>query len=141
MSLNQHQRMVQRRLQKARGVDEGIRRIHQRIEELRSLAASMGVKISDMPGNPNRNLHGMEDTVVRFCDMEKGLREELDSLMAIRAETLSYIRQVPDSFGRMVLERRYLDYDTWESISASMGRSVRTIQRIHDRSLEDIRIG
>ena len=140
MSLNQHQRMVQRKLQAGQRVNGRIRKILADISELENMAISSNSNISDMPANPNRNIHRMEDMVVQICDMKMSAEKELKRLLNIKAELQSYIYQVPDPTGQTILERRYFDGQTWTDIAHETGYSVRSVQRLHDRSIDQIRI-
>ena len=140
MSLNQHQRAVQRRLQAARNVDQKIIAMGERIAKLRSQATAMNVNFSDMPGSPNRNLHKMEDSVIEICDMETAAEIELKHLVALKREAYSYIYQVQDYEGQIILERRYIDAQSWETISQTAGYSTRSVRRIHDKALDEINL-
>ena len=140
MSLNQHQKMVQRKLQVGQRVNGRIRKILADIHELENMAVSTNPNISDMPANPNRNIHRMEDMVVQICDMKMSAEKELKRLLNIKAEVQSYIYQVPDPTAQTILERRYFDGQTWADIAHETGYSVRSVQRLHDRSIDQIRI-
>lgn len=138
--MNRHQRMVQRKLQSGRLIDRKILEISERIASLISQATAMNVNLSDMPGNPNRNIHKMEDVVVHICDMKADAEHELNRLLSVQKELYSYIDQVSDHYGRIVLERRYIRAESWEAIAKEIGYSIRSAQRIHDKALDEIQI-
>ena len=138
MSLNQHQIAVQRKLQAACRVDEKIRRMIDRIAVIRNQSLAMKANISDMPGSPNRNIHMMEDSVIQAYEMEAVAEKELKHLFSIKAEVQSYIYQVEDLRGQIILEHRYLLDETWETIAEETGCSIRTVRRIHDIAIDQI---
>ena len=140
MSLNQHQREVQRRLQAARNVDQSINLMNERIARLKTQAISMNMNLSDMPSSPNRNLHKLEDLVVDICDMEVAAENELKRLVSLKKEAYSYIYQVQDHIGQILLERRYINDESCETISKEVGYSIRNVRRTHDRAIDKIKI-
>ena len=140
MGLNQHQREVQRKLQSACQIDKKIERVLDQLTIIRNQGTAMNVRISDMPGNPNRNIHMMEDSVIQAYEMEEAAARELKRLFTVKAEVQSYIYQVEDIRGQIILERRYLMDEKWENIAESVGCSIRNTQRVHDMALNQIQI-
>lgn len=140
MGLNQHQEMVRQKLESVHRLDRKVKAKMQQIEELRNLAVSINVNLSDMPGSPNRNVHKMEDTVVKICDIQEEAAEDVGKFLDAWREVKTYIEQVPDTNAQYILECRYLSFDSWEEIANELGYSVRNVQRIVHDAIDQIRI-
>ena len=78
--MNQHQTLVKNELMKAFRIEQDINNKMEQIVSLRELATKASNVLSDMPGNPNRNIHKTEDIIVKFIGMEEELKKEITSL-------------------------------------------------------------
>ncbi len=138
--MNQKQLAVKRNLMRAYRIDQHISSKLDQIASLHDLATRAGNNISDMPKSPNKNIHRLEDIIVKILDLETELNAEVDQLLDVKKEIMGYISQVKGREGQIVLERRYLCFDRWEDIAGEFGYSVRHIYRIHDEAIKNIRI-
>lgn len=136
--MNQHQMKVKEYLMRAFQVDHRIHDQMEQIAALRELTVKANYTISDMPGNSTKNVHKNEDIIAEIMDMEQDLKKEIHELLTVKREIKELIRQVPDPEGKIVLEERYLQYQKWEMIAASLGYTSRQVYRIHDNSLLNI---
>lgn len=125
-------------LSQAYKIDDDINSKLEQIASLRELATKATTVISDMPGSPNRNLHKMEDAIVKLTDLEAELNEDINRLATMKVDITRMIKRVPNRQERNVLEKRYLCYETWEQISVDMGYSIQHTFRIHDLGLQKI---
>ena len=50
---------------------------------LNDLATQATSNISDMPGSPNRNIHKLEDAIVRIVDLQNEIGSDVNSLLEI----------------------------------------------------------
>ena len=103
-----------------------------------NLATRATSNISDMPGSPNRNIHKLEDAIVRIVDLQNEIGSDVNSLLEIKSQIVESIKQVTDPEGQVVLEERYLCYAKWEDIASELGYTVRQIFRVHDAALKEI---
>ena len=133
-------------MQEMRGFLEQAYRIDQRINckieqvsALRSLASKATSTITDMPGSPNRNIHRMEDIILKIVDLENEINADIDELVDLKAEIMKLIKRVESIDGRLVLEKRYLCFEKWEQIAVEMGFSTRQVYRVHDRAIGEIK--
>lgn len=110
----------------------------QQIAALNDLATRVTSNISDMPGSPNRNIHKLEDAIVRIVDLQNEIGSDVNSLLEIKSQIVESIKQVTDPEGQVVLEERYLCYAKWEDIASELGYTVRQIFRVHDAALKEI---
>ena len=102
--------------------------------------SSKNTNLSDMPGNPNRNIHKMEDTVIKICDIQEEAADYVLQFLDAWKEVRNCIEQVPDSKAQYILECRYLSFEDWEDIAAELGYTVRNVQRIVHEAIDQITI-
>ncbi len=86
----------------------------------------------------NKNVHSMEDIIVKMFDLENEINNDIDTLVDLKAAIISKIKQVEDPEYRMLLELRYLCFKKWEQIAVEMGYDLRWIHRLHNKALEKI---
>lgn len=94
--------------------------------------------MSDMPGSPNRNIHKMEDAIVKIIALEDEINSDIHELISLKADITHMIKRVSNRAERTILEKRYLCFDTWEQISVDMGYSIQHTFRLHDKALKEI---
>lgn len=119
-------------------IDNRINSKLDQIAALNDLATRATSNISDMPGSPNRNIHKLEDAIVRIVDLQNEIGSDVNSLLEIKSQIVESIKQVTDPEGQVVLEERYLCYAKWEDIASELGYTVRQIFRVHDAALKEI---
>lgn len=94
--------------------------------------------MSDMPGSPNRNIHKMENAIIKIVDLEDEINSDINELISLKADITHMIKRVTNRQERTILEKRYLCFDTWEQISVDMGYSIQHTFRLHDKALREI---
>jgi hypothetical protein len=125
-------------LSQAYKIDDDINSKLEQVASLRELATKATATISDMPGSPNRNIHKMEDAIVKLTDLESELNADIHALASLKVDITHMIKRVENRQERNVLEKRYLCYETWEQISVDMDYSIQHTFRIHDQGLKEI---
>ena len=110
------------------------------IEKLKALANSTsGFVRPDRPVvKRTRRTDVMEQTVMKIMEAEKELDEEIDTMVDKKLEIGRTISMVQDLAWQLVLEKRYLNFETWEGIAAEMYISSRTVLRMHEKALEAV---
>lgn len=121
-------------------IDKQIKSKMEQLEMLRGLAATTTQPVSDMPGSPNRNTDKMEKVIIKIVDMENKIGEEVERLLALKAELAERIKSVDDIDCKLVLEFRYLCFMSWEEIATEMNCTVRNIHVLHGKALRMIKI-
>ena len=127
-------------LKQARYLDERINMKIEQVASLHSLATKAISTLSDMPGSPTRNTHRMEDIIIKILMLENEINVDIDKLVDLKNEILSVIKGVDDSDSRLILEKRYINLETWEDIAAELNTSTPNIYRLHDKALRKISI-
>lgn len=138
--MNKHQIAVKNYLMGACWIDQSINCKLEQMQSLSDLATRATSTISDMPGSPNRNTSKMEDVIVKMVDLQTEIGSDIDQLIMLKKNIMACIRQVENREGRVVLEARYLRQSKWEDIADDLGCSKRQVFRIHDESLDKIKI-
>ncbi len=116
-------------------------RINSRIEQVASLnelARKATATLSGMPGSPNRGRSAMADAVEKIVDLQEEINAEIDRLVDMKVEITGIIRQVGDRDRQVLLERRYLCFQTWEDIAAELGWGLRWTHVQHGRALAEL---
>lgn len=125
-------------LSQAYKIDNDINSKLEQVASLRDLATKATTTISDMSGSPNRNIHKMEDAIVKSVALEDEINADIHELITLKADITHMIKRVSHRQERTVLEKRYLCFETWEQISVDMGYSIQHTFRLHDSGLQEI---
>lgn len=125
-------------LSKAYRIDQRINSKLEQIKNLRELATKATSTLNTTGASSNKNVHSMEDIIVKMLDLENEINNDIDTLVDLKAEIISKIKQVEDPEFRMLLELRYLCFKKWEQIAVEMGYDLRWIHRLHNKALEKI---
>lgn len=122
-------------LEQAYRIDQRINSKIEQVASLHNLATKANSTLTDMPGSPNRNIHRMEDIIVKIVDLENDINQDIDMLVDLKTEIMQVIKKVDDLELQTLLEQRYLNFRTWEQIAVDMGYNVRHLYRMHDKAL------
>ena len=120
-------------------IDQQINCKLEQLGRLRALATHTTSTFSDMPKSHNNDSR-LEDTVLKIIDMEHSIDEEIDKLVDLKAEVRKQISLLPDARCRLILEERYLNGQTWEGIAADLGYTVRNVQILHGKALQEFQV-
>lgn len=105
------------------------------VDSLNLLAEKVTATITGMPKNPSPSPTPMADTICRIIDLEREITAEIDELIDLKIEVMSVIKRVEDKKYRLILEKRYLCFQTWERIAADMKKDRRWLYRLHGKAL------
>ena len=109
------------------------------IESLHDLSARVSSpSINDMPGSPNRNIHQMENFIVKLMDMRGELSRQAAQLLDLKDEIMNVISQVEKVEHRTLLELRYLCFKSWDEIADDMNYGTRYIHIMHGKALAEV---
>ena len=113
-----------------------IQTMMQQIEKLRALASRVSGGIRKDVVKHDRKTTGMEDTVLKIVEEEEKLTRKIDELVDVKREIREVIDRVEDMTLRMILEKRYLLFQDWETIRIDFGYSCVWAYKWHRRALE-----
>ena len=128
-------------LDQAYRLEQRVRLDKEELEDLRTLAASVGSPGFEEHYNPN---HASEapfvKTLERIWEMEKKVNDELCLLLQLKGEIQSVINQLDNMDERLVLTYKYLKNYTWMRIGDELAADERTIRRWHSRALSHVKV-
>ena len=125
-------------LKQAFYLDKRINSKLEQVESLNALATKATSTLSDMPKSPNRGSSKLEDTIVKIIDLQEEINRDIDKLVDLKAEMVGTIKQIQDKELQVILEKRYLCFETWEKIAVEMNYSIQHIFRLHSKALKNI---
>lgn len=122
-------------LRQAYRFDQRINSKLQQIESLRSLTQRVTVAYGSEVVSHSRNNTALEDAVIRAMEVSDELGREINQLLDMKAEIAGTISQVRNENYRVILERRYLCFESLGQIAAEMKISRRWAIAQHDRAV------
>ena len=125
-------------LSQARRLDQRIGSKLEQMDALRSLAQKVTISLSSDRVSHTRNVSSLEDTILRLMETENELNQSIDALLNLRIEIGKQISTLDDPDCILVLEKRYLCYQSWEKIAADLTCTVRWVHRLHAKALQSM---
>nr|WP_307989848.1 DUF1492 domain-containing protein [uncultured Niameybacter sp.] len=117
-------------------IDQRINSKMEQVASLNALATKATSTLSDMPGNATRNVHRMEDVIIKIIDMQNEINQDIDKLIDLKKEIAQVIHKVENLEYQTLLELRYMCFKTWEQIAVEMRYGIDNIYRMHKKALE-----
>ena len=124
-------------LSQAYRLDQRIDAKIEQVMSLRNLATKATSTLSDAMPSGTRNIHRMEDIIMRIIDLEDEINADIDHLVALKHEIVKVIKAVPNLEYQTLLELRYLCFKSWEQIAVTLGYDLRYTHKLHNRALEE----
>ena len=124
-------------LKQAFYLDKRINSKLEQVESLNALATKATSTLSDMPKSPSRGTSKLEDTIVKIVDLQEEINRDIDKLVDLKAEMVGTIKQIQNKELQVILEKRYLCFETWEKIAVDMNYDIRHIHRLHNLWLKE----
>ena len=116
-------------LSQAYRMNEKIRSMQDQIDSYRELLTSIHVRLGDEPVKHTRNEEIMHDTIMKIVAEEEKLNQQIDALVDKKREIAAVISRVRDDDLRLILEKRYLLFQTHEEIADDMKYAEKSITR------------
>ncbi len=125
-------------LGQARLLDQRIDAKIEQAASLRMLATKATSTLSDVAPSGTRNVHRMEDIIVKIVDLENEINHDIDNLVDLKREIMDAIRSIRDLDYRTVLELRYLCFKPWEQIAVEMECGIDNVYKLHQKALKKL---
>ena len=109
-----------------------------KLQELRNLAQKVTPAYSQSPGGGSGNAQKLENSVAKIIEQEKIIAECCNELCAQLAEIRALVALLPMGPMRLLMQRRYLNYQKWEQIAAELHYSWQNVHRLHSKALDYI---
>ena len=108
-----------------------------KLQELRNLAQKVTPAYSQSPGGSG-NAQKLENSIAKIIEQEKIVAECCNELCAQLAEVRALVALLPMGPMRLVMQRRYLNYQKWERIATELHYSWQNVHRLHSKALDYI---
>jgi DNA-directed RNA polymerase specialized sigma subunit len=109
----------------------------EQLTRLRSLACSVTSSLrEDKVSSVGYNKSALEDSIIKIITAENELNDVIDRLINIKKEISYYIALVVNEDEQLLLELRYICFNTWEQIAVKMHIGIATAYRIHKQALD-----
>lgn len=118
-------------------------RINSKIEQisvLNELATKATAALNNMPSGRSRNIHRSEDLIMKILDLENEIKKDMEELVERKTNIVHLIKKVDNPDYQLILESRYLSYETWDQITMDLGYSIQHTYRLHDNALKNIQL-
>ena len=111
------------------------------ISELRVL--STGVRSTTATGERiQSSMKVMDKTAEIICqivDLEEQLKDDIQKLVTMKIEITNKINSLEDDEHVLILNLRYLNFKTWETIACEMGYTFQWVHKIHNQALNNFK--
>ncbi len=124
-------------LSQAKYLDAQIDSKVRQLTRLRSLATKCTSAITGMPHSKSADTSSMENSITKLIDLENEINDEIDKLVNLKEEIMKVIKCVDKLEHRMILEKRYIDFKSWDRIASEMFFNRRYVHKLHGRALEN----
>lgn len=121
-------------------IDVRINSKMEQVSSLRDMATKATQTLTDMPGSATRNVHRMEDIIVKMVDLENEINADIDRLIDLKRSIIGIIQKLTNAEQQSVLELRYVNCMSWQQICTEMGYSRPHVFRIHNQALSNVTI-
>ena len=117
-------------------LDQRINSKLQQIDSLRGLTQKVTQSYDNEVVSRTRNVSSLEDAIIHLMEAEEQLNMQIDKLVDTKIEIGKLIDMVHNESYRLLLEKRYLCFLSWDQIAAEMHYSRRWVLNKHERALE-----
>ena len=131
---------VREYLENAVKIDQKIRDKWEQIQNLESMVTNMSASLSDMPGSGNRNIHRLEDMIIKLTEQRDKLTKDMGELVNIKITVTNLIDSVDNWEQHEVLNERYFHNLPWDKIAEKRNYSLRHVYRLRDEGIKTIEI-
>lgn len=111
----------------------------EKLEQLRALAERTTTTLSKEPRGQARK-DSTENILVKLVSLEEEIKSDISALLDVKKEVQTAIKSVLDPELRMVLEMRYLCYQSWSEIADQLHCNIRHAHRLHGEALLAVKI-
>lgn len=123
-------------LEKIRKLDVQIDCLEQEKISLQSLATRITPSMSGSGGSAGGNQDKMGDAVARIVDKKREIDSAVDALIDLKEEASALLACLDKPEHLKVLHKRYIQYQSFETIACDMGYSYRNVHYLHGRALQ-----
>jgi len=109
----------------------------EQLESLRALSYRVTSSIGDERVAGTKEKSPMENAIIKIIMFENEINKEIDAFVDIKLEISSKIKVVCNEEHRILLEFRYLCFNSWEQIAVKMGYSCSYVYKQHHYAIKN----
>jgi DNA-directed RNA polymerase specialized sigma subunit len=130
---------IKQYLQQAFLLDKQIQANKFELERLRALAESVpAMMLTGDRVQTSSPTDRISRTVANIVDLESQIQNEINKYITIKYEIRNTINRVADSKLKLILQKRYLNFQSWEEIAVEMGYTTRRVWQLHGEALDAV---
>lgn len=124
-------------LKKIARMESYIQSKKERLAVLKEMSSSISSpKFDDMPRNPNKGRSRLEETILKYIDLENEIKEDEKKLEYEKLYLLEAIGRIEEPEYQTILISRYFKHQSWNDIANSLFYTKRWLYSLHGRALE-----
>ena len=109
------------------------------LERLRELSVSVqSPNLTDDRVQTSAPTDKIGETVARIVDLEVVILSDIDRYVKTKKEIRKVLSGVKDDKLKLILQKRYLNFDKWEKIAEDMNLEVRWVYILHKDALKAV---
>ena len=106
------------------------------IDRLRAEAESVSIRLDGMPKGQGGN-DKMSRLIAEMADLESTLTSEMSGLYIRRTKIITQLGELKSHKHQLLLQKRYIECKTWETIAYEMDITGRHCYRLHGSALAE----
>lgn len=110
----------------------------EQLEHLRSLAYKVTSVIREDKVSASSPKSMLEDSVIKICLAEQAINKAVDEFIDIKNEISEMVKSIDNDDERILLELRYLCFNSWDQIATKMSISSSHAFRLHRKALKSV---
>lgn len=110
------------------------------VASLREMATRTTSVMGDEAVSHARNVHSTQDVIAKIVDLENEINADIDRLVDMKQEIMNVIASIDRVDYCLVLELRYLCFNSWEEIAQKMNCTVSNAYKLHFKALQHVSI-
>lgn len=109
----------------------------ERLAVLKEMSGSISSPIfDDMPQNPNKGISRLEETVLKYIELENEIKSDEENLEHEKLIVLEAIGRIEEPEYQTILISRYFKHQTWDEIANNLFYTKRWIYSLHGCALK-----
>jgi len=124
------------RLQSVYWLNKKIQANKKELEWLRSLYIPQPMAVNAGHMKKRYKADRLCGTVVKIVDIEREIQDDTARLIRALRDIKKRIDRIPDQRLRLILQKRYLNFEKWDEIAYDFDMDLRWVYRLHGQALQ-----
>lgn len=110
----------------------------EQLEHLKSLTQRITSSYKDERVSSTKDKSPVETSIIKVMMVENEINRLIDTFIDLKKEISDNIQKLDSFENRLLLELRYLCFNSWDEISMKMNYKTSYIYKIHNRALKSL---